>query len=332
MKILQSEREIKQLATSEAKKTKYYKTLVKRNFRKYSEYADYKSIAADMAIHLMTADTGIPAKGLDGKDPAYVAMLVSSFLAYSDPNFPVYAITRNLAEAFMHTETPNHVCAMHQTFKYALFLLPNNLIKNPDGKYCNWVFVTHFLPGDYAKYERDYKKFVAEICSVPVPVTAGIKQHEHKLQWATGLDSFYVYGNVMELPSDGDRPVTGEFILNTFSSSEDLKEETQFTQTIDNLILQTMLYMQIPQQKEILIASNRDIAKYQTRGFDPHSPQDPIWIGQEFRQRTINKPHQGGTHASPTTHWRRGHWRYIPISSSNDATRPVWIRPTIVNS
>lgn len=129
MRGLQSIREIKHLAISEAQKTKYYKTLVKRNFRKHSEYPDYKSIACDMAIHLMTADTGIPMKGLDGNDPAYVAMLLSSWLAYLDPQFPVYAITRDLASAFMHTEIPSHVCAMQQSFNYALFLLPNNLIK-----------------------------------------------------------------------------------------------------------------------------------------------------------------------------------------------------------
>lgn len=192
------------------------------------------------------------------------------------------------------------------------------------------MFVTHFLQGDYSKYEVGYKKFIAEDSSVPVPVIAGIKQHEHKLQWATGLDSFYLYGNIMELPSDGDRPITGEFILNTFSDSEDLKAETQFTNTIDNLILQTMLYMQIPQQKKLLV-SNTTTAKHQTRGFARHSPQEPIWIGQDFRQRTINKPHQGGTHPSPTTHCRRGHWRFIPINHDSDITKPVWIRPTIVN-
>jgi hypothetical protein len=329
MKTLQ-EREIKQFLTSEAKKTKYYKTLVKRNFWRYSEYPDYKSIACQMAITLMTANLEIPLRGLDGIDPAYIAMLTSAWLAWSNPTFPVYGIRRDLAEAFLHTELPSHVCAMQQSFKCALFLIPNNLIKNPDGKYCTWLFVTHLFPGDYLKFQKDYEEFVEKVASVPV--TPGIKAHEHKLSWATNLeDNSCTYGNVMELPSDGERPVTGEFILNTLSDSEDLKEETKFTQTIDNLILQTMLYLQTPQQKQLLLVSDKSTAKHQTRGFDPHSPQDPIWIGADYRQRTINKPHQGGTHASPTTHWRSGHWRFIPVERGSELTKPIWIRPTIVN-
>jgi len=324
-------RQLKDVITSEVKKTKYYKCLVKRNFSRYSGYPDFKAIACDLAMTLMTADTGILQKGLDGKDPAYVANLLSSYVAWSNPTFPVYAIKKELAQAFMHTEMPSHVCAMKQMFNCALFLLPDGLIKNPDDKFCTWLFVTHLLPGDYLKIEEGYKKFVASILPVPVPVKAGIQPNEHKLQWATSLDSFYMYGNVMELPSDGDRPVTGEFILNSFSKSENVENETLFTQTIDKLILQTMLYMQIPKQKELSFESGRQTAKHQTRGFDPHSAQDPIWIGSDYIQRTIKKPHQGGSHASPNTHWRSGHWRFIPVARGSEVTKPVWIRPTIVN-
>lgn len=331
MRTLQATPELKQLVARKAKQTKYYKRLVSRNFRRYSEYPDYKSIAIDMAVNLMTADTGIPMKGLEGDDPAYVAMLFSSWLAWSNPTFPVYAIKRELAEAFMHTETPSHVCAMKQVFNYALFLIPNGLIRNPDGKFCTWLFVTHLLPGDYLKYEQGYKKFVADVTSSFIPVKAGIARHDHKLQWATTLDSTYAYGNVMELPSDGDRPVLGEFILHSFSDeTKNLKAENQFTQTIDNLILQVMLYLQTPKQKQVLVTPDKTTSLHQTRGFDPHSPQDPIWIGADYTQNVIKKPHQGGTHASPTTHWRSGHWRFLPVADSN-TTKPIWIRPTIVN-
>lgn len=331
MKQVRAHQDLQTLIASEAKKTKFYKDLTKRNFRQHSGYPDYKSIAIDMAATLMTADTGIPMRGMDGEDPAYVAMLISSWLAWHNPTFPVYAIAPDLARAFMNTETPSQVCAMKQMFNHALFLVPDGLVRNPDGKYCNWLFVTHLFPGDFLKYQDGYEKFVWKTIGASIPVTPGIRLSEHKLQWATTLGRVYVYGNVMLLPSDSDKPVMGELIINTAFGSADQKEELHFTQAIDKLILQTMLYMQLPQKKQILMPTDRATAPHKTRGFDPHSPQEPIWIGAEYRQQTIKKLPQGGTHASPDTHWRSGHWRFIPVGRGSVETKPVWVRPTIVN-
>lgn len=102
------------------------------------------------------------------------------------------------------------------------------------------------------------------------------------------------------------------------------------TATLDNLILQTMLYMQTPKQKQALVLPDKTTAQHQTRGFDRSSAQEPIWIGADYKQSVVKKTHQGGTHASPTTHWRRGHWRLIPVNRDSEITKPVWIRPTIV--
>lgn len=42
---------------------------------------------------------------------------------------------------------------------------------------------------------------------------------------------------------------------------------------------------------------------------------------------------KGGTHASPRTHWRTGHFRPVWKGPRNEAYRQnVWIKPTIVNA
>lgn len=328
---LTSLRQIKELAAKEAKKTNYYRKLVKRNFTRHAGYTDYKSVAVDLATTLMCADTGVPMKAKEGHDPAYIGMLHSAWMAYERPTFPVYAIERDLAKAFQQTETPTHVCKMYKMFDFGLFLLPANLIRNPDGLFCEWVMVTHFLPGDYDRYSQGYEKFLADICPFPIDVSEGEHPNYHKLRWASMLGVEFTYANTLALPEDSSKPIEGDLIVRGEDPNRQRRAEAEFAAQVTNLVLQTLLYMQTPKQRDRLAFGDGNRAKPQTRGFDPHSAQEFIWIGNDYRQPQIRRSPQGGSHASPQTHWRTGHWRFIPTSRNSEETRPVWVRPTIVN-
>lgn len=39
-----------------------------------------------------------------------------------------------------------------------------------------------------------------------------------------------------------------------------------------------------------------------------------------------------GTHESPVTHWRRGHWRNQPCGKELKYSKLVWIQPTLINA
>jgi hypothetical protein len=55
----------------------------------------------------------------------------------------------------------------------------------------------------------------------------------------------------------------------------------------------------------------------------------PRWIGKDFKPSQQQRAPQGqGHHASPATHWRRGHWRNQPHGPSRQMMRPTWIQPT----
>lgn len=322
---------IRDIARSEARSTQYYKSLTKRSFRHHANYPDYKTIMTDIAAYLMTADTGVIIKAKE-HDPAYIGMLHSAYMVWKNPSFPVYAIKPDLANAFMHTQTPTHVCRMNKMFDIALFLLPSDLIKNPDNSPCEWLLITQFEPGDIEKYNPDYRGFLAKITGineVKIDIQEGLNAGENKLRWATNISGLYSYTNVMALPKNSDHPITGAFISRGFSSLN-LETEVDFTNKINSLVLQTMLYMQLPKQVEDLPVPTETTSIHRTHGFDPNSPKEPIWIGLEYRERTIKKQHLGGSHASPVTHWRRGHWRNAGNATANEP-RITWIRPTIVN-
>lgn len=116
-------RKIKELSETNARQTQFYKRLIKRTYRRIKGYPDYKQIAVDLATHLMCLETGFELRGFS--DTAWNAMSHSAWMAYENPIFPVFAITKELAEAFLQTDLPSHVCSVKKSFSTALFLLPD---------------------------------------------------------------------------------------------------------------------------------------------------------------------------------------------------------------
>lgn len=54
----------------------------------------------------------------------------------------------------------------------------------------------------------------------------------------------------------------------------------------------------------------------------------PRWLGEHYRLPRAQ--HQGGHHASPTMHWRAGHWRHQRVGPARAESKVIWIRPTLV--
>jgi hypothetical protein len=57
----------------------------------------------------------------------------------------------------------------------------------------------------------------------------------------------------------------------------------------------------------------------------------PNWIGKDYQIKTERGSSKGGTHSSPRTHWRRGHFREQPIGEGRNETKTIWIEPTLIN-
>lgn len=58
----------------------------------------------------------------------------------------------------------------------------------------------------------------------------------------------------------------------------------------------------------------------------------PIVIGKDYKPKyKYGQPI--GTHASPQTHWRSGHWRQQPIGKKDKPEyKTIWIEPTLINA
>jgi hypothetical protein len=108
---------------------------------------------------------------------------------------------------------------------------------------------------------------------------------------------------------------------------EDIKEED--SKQVLRLVFNLLLYKSQEKQKET-------VTVYPTKpmGFGKNTKQliEPIVLGAEYKPKTITVGSAGGTHASPRTHWRMGHWRNQCCGSrDNPEHRPIWIEPVLVN-
>ncbi len=67
------------------------------------------------------------------------------------------------------------------------------------------------------------------------------------------------------------------------------------------------------------------------------SPQDPVWIGKDFRlDRTPRAPSEGtasgsGSSTSRRLHWRRGHWHTVLHGEKRQSRRMQWFQPVYVS-
>jgi hypothetical protein len=109
-----------------------------------------------------------------------------------------------------------------------------------------------------------------------------------------------------------------------------------FTARVRNVVLQTMLaltYRPDLLEAEELVATPRRSPRAKPKASTPPTltPRyltSPVAAPQKARGGGAG----AGTHASPTAHWRRGHWRRVPVGERESGGRKwVWIQPTFVN-
>lgn len=327
-------RKIKELAEKKARQTQFYKRLTKRTYRRIKGYPDYKQVAVEFASHLMCLETGFELRGFT--DSAWNAMSHSAWMAYENPIFPVFAVTKELAQAFLATDLPPHVCGLNRSFQNALFLFPE-LVRTPDNYLCQWAFASHFQKGETIStlpksalvgFSDRVADSLDRIKSPPLEVS--------KLRWVSQVGSLAtIYSSIMELPEEGDKPITGNIDfggnLEFWGENTNPETEQQFTRAVDKLLLQTLLYLQL---KPDAVSSTPPSSHQSGNGFrgkaDPHQPLEPIWIGKDYKPQVIRKSHS--SHASPRLHWRRGHWKRVAVGEGRQSRKWAWIQPTLVNA
>jgi len=109
-----------------------------------------------------------------------------------------------------------------------------------------------------------------------------------------------------------------------FSTTGQTKQDANESALLINLVTNMMFYMD--SDGASIEESQRE---GKSKGKGDSGLWSPKWVGQRHRRDTDTIK---GTHASPRTHWRRGHWRNQAIGEGRISRKRLWIKPMLINT
>ncbi|MCT7964202.1 hypothetical protein NG791_26340 [Laspinema sp. D1] len=300
---------------------------VNREYHNIDGYEPFSTVSQSLAYNLFGIESSLMGGGLTVDelvdDFALSAVTISAWTLAHNP-FPVWWLDKGLFQAFEASDLPKAIADLRVNVPFGIIMLPRDHIINPDKDSCNWVFFQYLPQG----FRFPVMRFGLDLIeSMPVDCD--------KIKWATILQNGANYASIIELA--GDQLVHGDFDLingGVIDANEDRDLEQQFQDRIEKIVLQTLLYLQF--RPDDLISPTKVSISTKGQGFGGGKAKSdrltPLIVGQKFQpqtERTSRSAHS--THATPRTHWRRGHWRRVAMGEGRQERKWRWIQPVLVN-
>ena len=295
-----------------SKKTQVYQDLLTRRFRNPHGFISWEQCASEVAAIINHAAT----RGVDSLSNTS-KVLVSISARFCRLQAPVYWLRPALAEALWHSDLPAQLPVLEQVLPVGMLMLPEiPQSQSPAGFNPRYVVVQHLLANEYVQ-----RLPVGEETIKPCLAS------EDLIMWATPLPTGDTYAKSCSLQGDWTDTDSMERLE---SSNMIAKTEHDWSNRITRLVYQSLLLLQLkPDWLDVPVSTATATGK--RKPTKKERMLNPRWIGAEnFRVKTTNLA-SVGTHASPTTHWRRGHWRRTPVGEGGKDRKLSWIQPTLVN-
>lgn len=309
-----------------AKKSHWFQKL-KRSYPDVKGYESFSTVAQHLAFNLFSVefclDRGLLKAQNFLSDFAWSSTALAAWTLAHNP-FPVWWLDKDLFAAFEQTDIPKAVANLQVSVPFGILMLPQG-IPNPDGESCHWISFQHFSAGQQLPLMQFWSHIIA---SLPVDC--------EKFRWLTVLQNGTRYASTVEFA--GDHLVHGSFGVvgdeGLPDTNRDVDLEQQFLNRVEKIIIQTLLYLQI--RPDDLAAPQKVPVSNKGQGFGGGKSNkdrlNPLIIGQKFQPQTERISHQPhSTHATPRTHWRRGHWRRFALGEGRQQREWRWIQPVLVN-
>jgi hypothetical protein len=309
-----------------AKKSPWFHKL-KRSYPDVAGYESFSTVAQHLAFNLFSLFFCLDRELLTPQDFladfAWSSTVLAAWTLAHNP-FPVWWLDKDLFEAFDQSDIPKAVANLQVSVPFGILMLPRG-IQNPDGESCHWISFEHFSAG----HQLPIMQFgLHTIASLPVDC--------EKLRWLTVLQNGTRYASTVEFA--GDHLVHGSFGTvgdeGAPDANRDVELEQQFLNRVEKIIIQTLLYLQI--RPDDLTAPQKVPVSHKGQGFGGQKSSTdrltPLIIGQQFQPQTERISRSShSTHATPRTHWRRGHWRRVAVGEGRQERKWRWIQPVLVN-
>ncbi len=238
--------------------------------------------------------------------------------------YPWYWLDKNLAQDLSFTDPPESIPKEITLPSLGLILLPKNLIKTSTGN-INFILYHLFKPGE----KIDFKLFTVNKHTFSTGYSNfsnTTPQDQYRLVWFSAESHSHIYGGNIELIFQEEEL---KVFQEVFQPLVDQKTELSESNRILSLLLNCLIYSD-SLNTEIIETEKITIKK----GFGKNSNKNvysrPLWIGKGYQPVSRQPSGFQGTHASPTPHWRRGHWKRVAFGENRSQRKRTWIKPTLV--
>lgn len=300
------------------KETREYKRLNLRKFNPSRNYFNYKDIVLQISAHMLSVEESLRFGKLT--DPTYVGCTHAFFQAMRDNCFGVYGVDKELMLDFLDTDAPEEIVGLPRPFKRALILFPKDFIKTPDNLDLNWALVEFLDPETYLQEVKETFDYIVEKTEAE-GVTGQCKNviDVPLFRWTSVVSFECLYMDTFVVPYPRESYSYVPYIsIDGFNK----ELEKSFLSKVSNILFLLILFLTSSNEKELNNIESPEIIPKRKKREDPKQLKDYVIIGKDYKPR---RKHQGGSHASPRGHVRRGHVRTLPWR--DEGKQQVWVSP-----
>jgi hypothetical protein len=239
-------------------------------------------------------------------------------------NAPLYCLTPGLLEAFDRTDSlhkPGIFTGWQPSLPSFLIALPRHTIFTPDNAEIDYILIA-CGSADKPEWNGGHWRDI----EIPSYTT----EHHHHFQWTTvdSKETVWMSGTAI----NENKLVYEQH--NNFGKSNLTSDDKVFIQRIRNLVVNFLLTLEYSPGLLSDVVNRETTEKH---GFGKpaivtkSNIRYPRWLGKNYQLSSTST--QNGTHASPQSHWRRGHWRVLESGEGRrwKESKRLWIEPILVN-
>lgn len=276
---------------------------------------------------VMAALVGV-ALGVAGKEDVQIEDPASFFNAMRSSlwflsNSPIYCLSKDLLRAFERTDfdfSSSLLKDLNPPLPTFLLLFPQNSVISPDGYPLDHLIV-HLADRDHPDWSE------AKGYGYSVPYLRVKDQRNLHFSGVSAEGTCWFGGS--DLDSEGILTVGDSELGSTPMTSLD----AEFTNYLRSVVVQCLLALTY--RPDLLDLPVDPVQRGKGRAVQTARAKErflsPRWLGKDYKPASSGAAR--GTHASPTAHWRRGHWRRAAVGARSEGQRKwTWIDPTFVGS
>lgn len=293
-----------------------------RKFKKYEGYKEPENIAYNLrklldGIHRTQREEALQYFGIFNS-------IKSAFILDKDPYLPVFAISSDLLQMLANTEIPSCLYNFPKVIQNCILVFPKNIVvDNKTGNSLEYLIVEDTTTDDlnngrlheFLKTRLFDKREIERINLLSYGDR--IFSIDGSVSSAVSIDN---EGRIHRGSNQNDNN-----FLNTIFDND-----RTFCHKCMNVALSCILYLAAIEPKKIIKTTSLASKK------EAHQQKQDIeetfrWLDLSEINKQEKEVRSPSKHASPITHWRRGHWRNQPCGEKLQESKIIWIQPTLIN-